>query len=248
MEDIRFSTQINFDINNVGYISVVRNKGFSIRFKAGKPIYSFVYVKKGKMKYDFSEKSFTATEGQVIFVPKDLPYEATYLEMDTTMKMITFDVISDESMSCLMNPVKNDDFDFENVFKSVTPRNMRNPVLLMSKAFELVYLMQGSALDTPKKYSKIVPAIDEITRKYYDNNPVSYYAKLCKMGESNFRRLFKEYTGKSLVDYRNSIRIFEAKKLIQSGEYSVQDAAYTVGFNNMSFYYEVIKKQDFSCK
>lgn len=244
MEDIRFSTQINFDINNVGYISVVRNKGFSIQFKSGKTIFSFVYVKKGKMRYAFSEKTFTATEGQVLFVPKGLPYKATYLEDDTTMKMITFDVISDDKLSFLTNPVKTDSFDFEAVFKSVTPSNMRNPVFLMSKAFELVYLMQGNNLNTPKKYLKIAPAIDEITRRYYDNNSVSYYADLCKMGESNFRRLFKEYTGKSLIDYRNSIRTFEAKKLIESGECSVQDAAFTVGFNNMSFYYEVIKKQD----
>lgn len=244
MEDIRFSTQINFDINDVGYISVVRNKGFSIQFKSGKPIFSFVYVKKGKMKYIFSEKSFIATKGQVLFVPKNLPYKAIYLENDTTMKMITFDVTSDVELPHFISPVINDGFDFENIFKSVIPNNMRNPVFLMSKAFELVYLMQGTDINTSKKYSKIAPAINEITKRYYDNNPVSYYADLCKMGESNFRRLFKEYTGKSLIDYRNSIRVFEAKKLIESGEYNVQDAAYTVGFNNMSFYYELIKKQE----
>ncbi len=243
MEDIRFSTQINFEINNVGYISVVRNKGFSIQFKSGKPIFSFVYVKRGKMKYVFLEKSFTATEGQVLFVPKNVPYKAIYLEDDTTMKMITFDVISDRELPYLISPVINDGFDFENIFKSVIPNNMRNPVFLMSKAFELVYLMQGFNLGIPQKYSKITPAIDEITKRYYDNNPVSYYSKLCKMGESNFRRLFKEYTGKSLVDYRNSIRVFEAKKLIESGECTVQNAAYMVGFNNMSFYYDVIKRQ-----
>ena len=62
------------------------------------------------------------------------------------------------------------------------------------------------------------------------------------MSESHFRKRFKEYTGKSPIDYRNTIRIYEAKKLIESGECTVQEAAYTVGFNNMSFYYDVVKK------
>ena len=62
------------------------------------------------------------------------------------------------------------------------------------------------------------------------------------MSESNFRKLFKEYTGKSLIEYRNLIRISEAKKMIESREFTVAEAAYTVGFNNMSFFYEVYNK------
>ena len=62
------------------------------------------------------------------------------------------------------------------------------------------------------------------------------------MSESNFRKLFKEYTGKSPIEYRNLIRISEVKKMIDSGEFTVSEAAYLVGFNNMSFFYEVYNK------
>ncbi len=246
MEDIRFGTQINFRICDVGYISVVRKKDFVVSYKNGKQTLSFVYVKKGKMKYTFSDRTLTATEGQVLFVPKNLPYEAVYLEDDTTMKMIIFDIVADTELPFLHTPVINDNYDFKNIFTSVTPDNMRNSVFLMAKAYELVYLMQLKSLSVPKKYLKISPAIDEITKKYYENKPVSCYADICGMGESNFRRLFKEYTGKSFIDYRNSIRILEAKKLIENGECTVQDAAYIVGFNNISFYYDTLKKSPIS--
>jgi AraC-like DNA-binding protein len=61
------------------------------------------------------------------------------------------------------------------------------------------------------------------------------------MSESNLRLLFKEFTGSSLIEYRNRIRITEARKLIDSGEFSVAEAAYLVGFNNMSFFYDQMK-------
>ena len=71
------------------------------------------------------------------------------------------------------------------------------------------------------------------------NNPIAYYAELCNMSQSNFRRLFKDYTGKSLIDYRNSLRLLAVQKMIDSGELSISEAAYLAGFNNMSFFYKL---------
>ena len=62
------------------------------------------------------------------------------------------------------------------------------------------------------------------------------------MSESNFSKLFKEYTGFSPIEFRNRIRIAEVRKLTDSGEYSISEAAYMVGFNNMSFFYETYNK------
>ena len=51
-----------------------------------------------------------------------------------------------------------------------------------------------------------------------------------------------EYTGKSPIEYRNTVRIAAAKRLIKTGELTVSEAAYLVGFNNMSFFYEAYNK------
>ena len=63
------------------------------------------------------------------------------------------------------------------------------------------------------------------------------------MSEVNFRRLFKEYTGKSPVEYRNDIRLKNAKIKLQSGEYNVSEAAYESGFSNLSFFIRLYKKK-----
>ena len=82
-------------------------------------------------------------------------------------------------------------------------------------------------------------SLNEIKEFYFQNKKLSYYSDLCYMSESNFRKLFKEYTGKSPIEYRNYIRISEAKKMIDSGEFTVTETAYLTGFNNMSFFYEL---------
>lgn len=102
--------------------------------------------------------------------------------------------------------------------------------------------MQTLTLPEEKKYRKILPAVEELRTKFYENQKISYYASLCNMSESNFRKLFKEYTSLSPLDFRNHIRMDEVKKMTASGEYSVSEAAFKAGFNNMSFFYELYRK------
>ena len=94
----------------------------------------------------------------------------------------------------------------------------------------------------PKKYQKIILAVNEIENSYQEDKKVLYYADKCNMSESNFRKLFKEYTGKTPIEYRNFIRLSVFQKLMESGEFTVSEAAYLVGFNNMSFFYDVYNR------
>ena len=94
----------------------------------------------------------------------------------------------------------------------------------------------------PQKYQKLLPALWELKQQYFKNEKISYYAELCSMSESNFRKLFKEYTGNNPITYRNLIRISAVQTLLNTGEATISEAAYLVGFNNMSFFYQVYNK------
>ena len=69
------------------------------------------------------------------------------------------------------------------------------------------------------------------------------YVKRCNMSEVNFRRLFKEYTGMSPIEYRNNIRLINAKNKLQSDEYNVSETAELCGFSNLSFFIRLYKKK-----
>ena len=63
------------------------------------------------------------------------------------------------------------------------------------------------------------------------------------MSEVNFRRMFKEYTGRSPIEYRNDIRLSRARAMLLSREFNVAETAEICGFSNLSFFIRLYKKR-----
>ena len=241
MEDIRYDGTLDFKIYDVGYVSVLRNANFTFEYKQGKDRFSFIYVKSGQMQYAFPKdrRKIRIEKGDFLFIPKNMPYKSVYLADNTIVKIIVFDIAANSLPDYLNVPFSKRSVYIKNQFDSITVENMNSAFYLTAKIYEIFFYMQRQNFHAPKKYQKILPAITEINQRYMQNNPIAYYAELCNMSESNFRRLFKDYTGKSLIDYRNSLRLLAVQKMIDSGELSISEAAYLAGFNNMSFFYKL---------
>jgi AraC-like DNA-binding protein len=169
--------------------------------------------------------------------------DITYITNNTQVYIAQFELVQGSLPEELSIPCKipncphtiNKDFNFLSA-----PNNYQ----IYWQAFKMYELIWNSILclrKIPFKFKSLKPAIMELQENFHEQKTVSYYAQLCHMSESNLRLLFKEFTGSSLIEYRNRIRITEARKLIDSGEFSVAEAAYLVGFNNMSFFYEQMK-------
>jgi len=244
MEDIRYDGELTYTINHIGFVKVQRNRDFSFPYKNGKDRHSLIMVEEGSLRYQFTanKKELVVDCGTVIFIPKEYPYLATYLQDGTIIKILVFDMDSDESPRRFDKPIIQKSSELSAIYKSIDYPKTNNTVFLASKIYEILDMMESEQTVIPSKYKKIVPAIEELNRHYYENRKLSYYAEMCYMSESHFRKLFKEYTGRTLIEYRNQIRIAQVRKMISSEEYSVQEAAYQVGFHNMSFFYEIWRK------
>lgn len=245
MKDIRFNGLLSYEIGAPSYVSVVRHQNHVFKFENGKPAFSFIFVQHGALEYHFKEKNKTIVieKDDVLFVPKDYPYSTKYLKENTKIQILNFDVKTEPLAAELSKPLHyQKNAELSAVFSTITFENMASPFFLCAKIYELLYHISLQAVTIPKKYRKLAPAISELNQQYFKNEKISYYAKLCNMSESNFRKLFREYTGKSPIEYRNTVRIAAAKRLIKTGELTVSEAAYLVGFNNMSFFYEAYNK------
>ena len=92
-------------------------------------------------------------------------------------------------------------------------------------------------------YRTILPAVSRIENDPACDDPIPALAALCKMSQTQFRRLFSEYTGGlSPVDYRNKLRIEKADRLIRSESVTVEQAARESGFRDLSHFYRVYKR------
>ena len=239
-----------FRVGGIDILDVSRPNGYKHSFRNGREKHGFVYVVSGQMHYAFhtNEKNDChACTGELLFIPKSTVYTGIYLGENTEIKIVQFDLVSGKLPDYLSAPVKINlpraGELIEAFFKPVEERTPNHPFYYLSRLYELLWQIDESESRLPAKYKRLGAALAEITEHWNHNEPVAHYAALCNMSEVNFRRLFKEYTGRSPIDYRNDLRLSSARSKLQSGEYNVTEAAELCGFSNLSFFIRLYKKK-----
>jgi len=72
------------------------------------------------------------------------------------------------------------------------------------------------------------------------------YNQLCHMygySYENFRKLFKRHTGKSPTAFITDLRIEKAIELLYTGEYTVTEVAFMVGYSDSGYFSRLFRKQ-----
>lgn len=232
----------NFTVANIDVLNVIRGKDYKHSHRNGRLKHGFIYVVSGAMCCSFHE-NFTVTAGQLLFIPQNLVYTTTYLESQTQIKIVQFSLTSGSLPDYLSLPHI---IDLPNAQELIDPffRNeSSHPFYYLSCLYELLWRIDEQKSKIPTKYKKLKPVLSEISANYTQNEKIAHYAAVCGMSEPNFRRLFREYTGQSPVDYRNALRLNDARIKLQSGEYNVSEAAESSGFSNLSFFIRLYKKK-----
>ena len=239
--------ETNFTVKDIDILTVSRPKGHRHSIRDGRAKHGFIYTVNGRMCDEFPSESITVDAGEMIFIPKGCAYTGEYREDGTSIKIVQFDLESGILPAYLSFPTKielpNAGELMEAFFTPTKSRAMLNPFYYLSKLYELLWQVDESRSRIPTKYKVLKPALAELNEKWDENKPISYYAALCGTSEVNFRRLFREYVGTSLINYRNDLRLKNAKTMLASGEYNVSEAAYDSGFSNISFFIRLYKKK-----
>ena len=71
---------------------------------------------------------------------------------------------------------------------------------------------------------------------------INELSQMANMSSSHFHRLFKENTGLSIKRYLNTVRINRAKNMLKSGDHSITEVAYSVGFHDIYYFSKYFKK------
>ena len=199
--------------------------------------------------FDEDISEFHLKAGDFCFIPKGCKYIGVYTEDNTEINIVQFDIISGELPEYLSEPKKIQLSSacelVESFFRPMNEHIPYHPFYYLSRLYELLWRIDESEsyVRVPAKYKKLQSAVAELRSDFFENKKVSYYAELCGMSETNFRRTFHEYMGMSPIEYRNDMRLANAKNKLQSGEYNVSEAAYESGFSNLSFFIRLYRKK-----
>lgn len=120
-----------------------------------------------------------------------------------------------------------------------TPRRM--PSRIKSLLYNLTWLLLTKELISNDFYP-IKKGIVYLEKHWNEDSKISEIAELCGVSESYFRRVFRNFSGHSPVEYRNMLRISAARSMLLDGDRSIKDIALSVGFDDCFYFSRIFKK------
>ena len=245
-----FSDSPAFTASEVDIQTVTRGREYTHAYKNGRYKHGFIFTVANSIRYDVlgsKKKTIVAGFGELVFIPKGTVYSCTYLEDETTIKIVQFDIRDGSLPEYLQEPRKINFPETSECIRSFFTYAENSlpshPFYYLSCLYDLLYRVDEACAGIPRKYGKLKSALSELSERSEENEPISYYAALSNMSEVNFRRLFKEYTGKSPIEYRNDVRLSKAKIKLESGDLNVSEVAEACGFSNLAFFIRLYKKR-----
>lgn len=89
---------------------------------------------------------------------------------------------------------------------------------------------------------KTAAAVSYVESHYYEAVREEAVAEVCNMCVSAFSRTFRKEQGKTFRDYLLAYRIGKACELLRVSGVNVTDVAFTVGFNDLSYFSRMFKR------
>jgi transcriptional regulator GlxA family with amidase domain len=74
-------------------------------------------------------------------------------------------------------------------------------------------------------------------------SPVTEMVELSRLPERTFKRRFKKATGLSPLDYAHSIRLEEAKQMLETTDRPIERIAVDVGYQDDSFFRRLFRRR-----
>jgi len=93
-----------------------------------------------------------------------------------------------------------------------------------------------------KSSSFLSPALDYIRTNYAESLTLDAVARHIHISSYYLSHLFKDELGITFVDYLTRVRVEEARQLLKHTEFSVQEIALRVGYEDPSYFCKVFKK------
>lgn len=259
MQKIEFSKLYELDFNLKNLFAVKQYWKESTYFRMNNPRKtSCLLLFLGcSASYCFESVELFVPRGSVIYIPEGAVYESRFFDCDkslpaTILVEFTLYLPDGTNLFAADNPIilkKESNIVIKDLFNEAADVYSQS-VISYSKIKSIIYnlLHEFSRSERQKSiYSRgfetIARGISILESDFKSEVTVKEIAKLCSVSESTFRRLFKEYMGKSPVEYRIEKRISYAKKLLKTGGMTVIEIALETGFDDPAYFCRVFKKQ-----
>lgn len=232
----------------------------------GKELSSFCQVLKSNVTFTTEDGIVTAEPGDFVYMPDGIQYSSHWIGNPEIEYLSTFfrltgtkqlgDSFSNGALEQLSQPI-DQQIAFQNIkelggyqmqeqMEMLQKLHQQNPQELL-QALSVLYGIFSQVYPYLKMRKKkkhpeaLEPALAHIDANFTLNEPISKYARICHMSESHFYHLFQQHMKATPIEYRNTLRIRQAAKMLLETNQSIEQISSMMGFESSIYFRRVFK-------
>ena len=218
-----------------------------------RPYHGIAYNYHCTTTYTFDDKEpFVCHHGDCIYLPAGSNYKVNLCSKDNPSAgtyAINFLTNDNTTNSPFKHTAKNSARTlslFMGANKLYQKKNIGFEEMSLSHLYEIFSILKSeneTLYPSDKALTILKPCLDYIDSNYISENiSTAHLASLCNISEQYLRRLFSKVFSISPSVYIRNMRMCYAKELLESGEYTISDAATLSGFNDIAYFSREFKK------
>ena len=238
-------------ISGITVISGVRARNRTVDHSCnGRTKNGILFVWSGEATfYTERRKALVVSDGELAFLPRNKKYRMEYSAERTTFVVVNFDLFDENNRESVLfddiTLLARDDathriartmMNFELCGSSKTVTAVLRKKELMYRLLGMIFSASYGTVSENDHHSQITAGVQLLEQTYLENLPIAHYAEESHVSVSTFRNLFQKQFGMSPLKYRNYLRSERAKELLGEGGFTVAEAAYASGFENIGYF------------
>ena len=225
-------------------------KGAGQAYHRDRPSHGLALHLEGDKDYVFSDGRRVHVEKNTLaYLPKDSTYRVEIKERGACYA-INFELLETVDFKPFSVRVRDADRVLD-LFKSATRKwNARGHGYQMAckaELYRILCILQAEAAQAYAPQTRldvIAQALVEIRTRYTEVPlQIAELAALCGITPEYFRRIFRQQFGTSPCAFINRLKLTHAKELLDSGLYSISEAASASGFSDMTQFSRAFRKE-----
>ena len=208
-----------------------------------------IFFREGEIKYHFEHKDFTASAGDILLLPSNVPYSGKKLSETVSFIAVEFKCLEAARLGKIGAPcvIKSNRFDLLLKIFGEIIYSWKNKLLVSD--FEIksfiytvlseIYKQQDSQRSTAP-IDKILAFIGESIER--SDLSLDLICRHFYISESQVRRNIRKKTGLSPNEYINALRINKAKAELLSTSKTVKEISSECGFSSPYYFSKVFSK------
>lgn len=243
-----------FGISIVSGGHIFARQGRTISRPNGRRDYLVFYVAKGT-EHVFLDTEIELTEGSfVIFRPFEKQMHVQKSSKTSEFYFVHFHAPADfdlfgleSSVAYFTKPSTKIVDLFESIITELQSKQSAYEEICVSQLLNILFLLKRKSeksSDPLGQYTdKISFVIQRMNAEYDKPHSLEDYAAMCCMSKYHFLRIFKEVTGCSPIEYRNSIRLEHAKEWLSDTDNTIEKISGRVGYTSNAYFCHAFKRK-----